>query len=50
MIWIGKLAIQQKSKLVAWKSLRFSRNPNDLVRKACDFAKIQMSCAEMLAI
>jgi hypothetical protein len=30
--------------------LRFSRNPNDLHRKACDSAEIQMSCLEKLAI
>jgi hypothetical protein len=50
MIWIGKLAIQHKSKLVTWKSLRFSRNPNELLRKACDLAEIQMSSVEKLAI
>jgi hypothetical protein len=32
------------------KSLQFSRNPNELGKKACDLAKIQMSCIEKLAI
>jgi hypothetical protein len=30
--------------------LRFSRNPDELRRKACDSAEIQISCLEKLAI
>jgi hypothetical protein len=30
--------------------MQLSRNPNELGKKACDLAEIQMSCVEKLAI